>query len=394
MRVAILGAGPAGLYLGYLLKRRRPKTHVRVVEQNRADATFGFGVVFSDRALEFLEEDDAATYDAIAPQLETWHDIAIVHRGERIAIDGVGFAAVGRLRLLEVLQQRARSVGVDLEYGRRIERIEALDGADLVVGADGANSLVRENCARELGAEVAHLSNRFAWFGTSRRFETLTQTFRSAEFGQCSAHHYRYAPDMSTFIVELDAESFARGDFARLSEDEAKSICERVFAEDLGGHPLISNRSIWRQFPNVRNARWSHGKYVLIGDALHTAHFSIGSGTRLAMEDAIALDRALAQHPRDLRAALQSFEASRRPILEKLLAAADLSARWYERFADHMTLAPIDLAMSYVMRSGRIDLERLRKLSPRFVARWERERGASSRAVVPGPERSSGTRDP
>jgi 2-polyprenyl-6-methoxyphenol hydroxylase-like FAD-dependent oxidoreductase len=394
MRVAVLGAGPAGLYLGYLLKRRRPKMHVRVVEQNRADATFGFGVVFSDRALEFLEEDDAATYDAIAPQLETWRDIAIVHRGERIAIDGVGFAAVGRLRLLEVLQQRARSVGVDLEYGRRIERIEALDGADLVVGADGANSLVRENFARELGAEVAHLSNRFAWFGTSRRFETLTQTFRTAEFGQCNAHHYRYAPDMSTFIVELDAESFARGGFAHLSEAAAKSICERVFAEDLGGHPLISNRSIWRQFPNVRNARWSHGKYVLIGDALHTAHFSIGSGTRLAMEDAIALDRALAQHPRDLRAALQSFEASRRPILEKLLAAADLSARWYERFADHMTLAPIDLAMSYVMRSGRIDLERLRKLSPRFVARWERERAPASRAAVPGPERSSGTRDP
>jgi 2-polyprenyl-6-methoxyphenol hydroxylase-like FAD-dependent oxidoreductase len=390
MQVAILGAGPAGLYLAYLLKRRRPETQVRVLEQNRADSTFGFGVVFSDRALEFLQEDDAATYDAIAPHLEFWRDLAVVHRGERIAIDGVGFAAVGRLKLLAVLQQRARSVGVEPEYGRRVRRIADLSDSDLVVGADGANSLVRQS----LGANVNHGSNWFAWFGTTQRFETLTQTFRTVEFGHCNAHHYRYADDMSTFIVELDADSFARSGFARMDEAEAKGICERVFAEDLGGHSLISNRSIWRQFPNVRNARWSHGKYVLIGDALHTAHFSIGSGTRLAMEDAIALDRALARHPRDLGDALQSFEASRRPILEKLVAAADLSARWYERFPEHMALEPIDLAMSYVMRSGRIDFERLRRLSPRFVARYERERGKTSAAVVPGPERSSGTRDP
>ncbi len=394
MQVAILGAGPAGLYLAYLLKRRRPETQVRLVEQNRADSTFGFGVVFSDRALEFLEEDDAATYDAIAPHLELWRDLAIVHRGERIAIDGVGFAAVGRLKLLAVLQQRARSVGVEPEYAHRIERIEELVGADLIVGADGANSLVRQSLARELGAGVSHLGNWFAWFGTTKRFETLTQTFRTAEFGYCNAHHYRYADDMSTFIVELDAASFERAGFGQMREAAAKQICERVFAEDLGGHPLVSNRSIWRQFPNVRNERWSCDKCVLIGDALHTAHFSIGSGTRLAMEDAIALDRALARHPRDVREALPSFEASRRPILEKLVAAADRSARWYERFPEHMALEPIDLAMSYVMRSGRIDLGRLRRLSPRFVARYERERGKTSEAVVPGPERSEGTRDP
>jgi len=374
MQVAILGAGPAGLYLAYLLKRRAPETAVRVIEQNRADSTFGFGVVFSDRALEFLKEDDSATYDAVAPRLEVWQDIAIVHRGERIAIDGVGFAAVGRLELLAVLQQRARSVGIEPEYGRSIARIEELDGADLIVGADGANSLVRQSLARELGASVSHLTNRFAWFGTTRRFETLTQTFRTAEFGQANAHHYRYAKEMSTFIIELDAASFARAGFARMGEAGAKHACERVFAEDLGGHPLILNRSIWRQFPNVRNARWSHGKCVLIGDALHTAHFSIGSGTRLAMEDAIALDRALARHPRDIRGALELFEASRRPTLEKLVAAADRSARWYERFAEQMALKPIDFAMSYVMRSGRIDLERLRRQSPRFVARYERER--------------------
>src|ERR1700680_378215 len=227
MQVAILGAGPAGLYLAYLLKRRRPEERIRVVEQNRADSTFGFGVVFSHRALEFLKRGDSATYDAIAPHLELWRDIAIVHRGERIAIDGVGFAAVGRLQLLAVLRQRARSVGVEPEYGRRIERIDELDAADLVVGADGADSLVRQSFTRELGAGVSHLPNRFAWFGTTQRFETLTQTFRTAEFGYCNAHHYRYAKDMSTFIVELDAASFARAGFEQMREAENKQICER-----------------------------------------------------------------------------------------------------------------------------------------------------------------------
>jgi 2-polyprenyl-6-methoxyphenol hydroxylase-like FAD-dependent oxidoreductase len=234
---------------------------------------------------------------------------------------------------------------------------------------------VRQSFARQFGAEVTHGSNHFAWFGTRQRFETLTQTFRTAEFGHCNAHHYRYAPDMSTFIVEVDAASFARAGFARMSESEAKQACERVFAEDLGGHPLVSNRSIWRRFPSVRNGRWWHGRCVLAGDALHTAHFSIGSGTRLAMEDAIALDRAIGEHPRDVRDALQSFEAARRPVLDKLLAAADRSRRWYEHFAEHMRHAPIEFAMSYVMRSGRIDLERLRAQSPRFVARWERSVG-------------------
>jgi 2-polyprenyl-6-methoxyphenol hydroxylase-like FAD-dependent oxidoreductase len=388
MKVLVVGGGPAGLYFSYLAQRAHPDWRIRVLEQNPADATFGFGVVFSDRALEFLRDDDPETYAAIAPLLETWEDIAIVHRGERIVIDGVGFSAVGRLDLLRILQSRARSVGIEPEYERKIASVEEFDAADLIVGADGANSIVRQSFARQFGAEVTHGSNHFAWFGTRQRFETLTQTFRTAEFGHCNAHHYRYAPDMSTFIVEVDAASFARAGFARMSESEAKQACERVFAEDLGGHPLVSNRSVWRRFPSVRNGRWWHRRCVLVGDALHTAHFSIGSGTRLAMEDAIALDRAIGEHPRDVRDALQSFEAARRPVLEKLLAAADRSRRWYEHFAEHMQHAPIEFAMSYVMRSGRIDLERLRAQSPRFVAHWEKERGMTSGAAIAGRERS------
>jgi len=371
MQVTILGAGPAGLYLAYLIKRRQPGTDVTVIEQNPADATFGFGVVFSDRALEFLREDDPETYSAIVPHMESWNDIAIVHRGERVVIDGIGFAAIGRLKLLELLQARARSVGVEPVYRRTVKSADELGGADLIVGADGVNSLVRRSFEGEFGATVRLLTNRFAWFGTTKRFETLTQTFIEADLGSFNAHHYRYAPGASTFIVEVNAATFARAGFARMDEEETRALCERVFAQALGGHALISNNSIWRQFPIVHNERWSVRRTVLVGDALHTAHFSIGSGTRLAIEDAIALDKALAAHGDDVDAALAAYETGRRPILEKLVAGANGSAHWYEHFSEHMQLDPTDFAMNYVTRSGRIDLERLRKLSPGFVARYE-----------------------
>jgi len=373
MRIAILGAGPAGLYLATLIKRRDHDADVTIVEQNPSDATFGFGVVFSDRALDFLREDDEETYAAIMPHMESWQDMTLVLRGERVVIDGVGFAAIGRLELLQLLQARTRAAGVTPVYNRAVRSLDDLAGYDLIVGADGVNSLVRRTHAEALGANVRLLTNRFAWFGTTQRFETLTQTFVDSDFGPFNAHHYRYAPNLSTFIVEVGAETFARAGFAAMSETETRATCEHVFADALGGAPLIANNSIWRQFPVVHNARWSHDNCVLIGDALHTAHFSIGSGTRLALEDAIALDRALAAH-RTVPDALAAYETARRPILEKLVAGANGSADWYEHFSDHMRLAPLDFAMSYITRSGRVDLERLRALSPRFVARYERGR--------------------
>ncbi len=224
-------------------------------------------------------------------------------------------------KLLQLLQARAASVNATTIFGCAVRSLDDLSEFDLVVGADGVNSLVRRTYASELGARVGHLTNRFAWFGTSQVFETLTQTFVDTEWGPFNAHHYRYAPDRSTFIVETGAETFARAGLAQLDAAQSQAFCENVFAATLQGEPLIANNSIWRQFPLVHNARWSHGKYVLMGDALHTAHFSIGSGTRLALEDAIALDKALAAHPKDIAAAFAAYERRAARCWKSWLAA-------------------------------------------------------------------------
>jgi 2-polyprenyl-6-methoxyphenol hydroxylase-like FAD-dependent oxidoreductase len=371
MRVNILGGGPGGLYFSALWKGRHPADDVRLFEQNPADATWGFGVVFSDRALEFLREDDPETIDLIAPRMETWRDITLVHRGTPIAIDGVGFSAIGRLELLQLLQQRARAAGVTLAFGTPVGSPDDLGDCDLIVAADGVNSLLRHGHAAEFGTSLTHQAARFVWYGTSRRFETLTQTFVENELGTFNAHHYRYAPGMSTFIVECDPATWVRAGLDRATENESRRICEQVFAATLAGHPLVSNRSIWRNFPWVWNTRWSVRNVVLIGDALRTAHYSIGSGTRLAIEDALALAKALEAEPGDLVAALARYEAIRRPAVEKLVAASRLSAAWYEHFPEHMRLAPVDLAMSYIRRSGRVYDDRLRTMAPKFMALYD-----------------------
>ena len=366
MRVLVVGAGPAGLYLSYLLKRRQPDWQIRVVEQNQPDSTFGFGVVFSERALEFLRGDDPETYARITPAMEAWTDITVVHRGTPVVIDGIGFSAIGRLKFLQLLREPLEGVGVSPEYGLALTEKENLQTFDLVVAADGANSMIRRTA--DFGTTITPLSNKFAWFGTTRVFDTLTQTFVANEAGSFNAHHYRHSPAMSTFVFECDAATWEKAGFARMDEPATLAYCEKVFADALQGHRLVSNKSIWRNFPNVRNRRWSAGRTVLIGDAQRTAHFSIGSGTRLAMEDAISLVKVLLQHKENIPEALAAFEAQRRPIVEKLVAAADASGDWYEHFPEHMRLAPREFAWSYIQRSGRIDPEKLRKIAPKFVA--------------------------
>jgi 2-polyprenyl-6-methoxyphenol hydroxylase-like FAD-dependent oxidoreductase len=378
MRIVIIGAGPAGLYLSLLLKRSGLDLSVQVVEQNAPDSTFGFGVVFSEDALEFLKEDDPAIFAAITPELESWRGIAIHHRGERVMLDGIGFTAIGRLRLLQLLQKQVRDEGISVTFNHPVSDLAEFADADMIVGADGVSSLVRRSDEAGFGASVSYLTNRFAWFGTTKVFDTLSQTFLETGNGPINAHHYRYSPSMSTFLVECSEATYFASGFDRMSEDETRGALERIFAATLEGHKLISNRSVWRQFPIVHNERWSVGNKVILGDALHTAHFSIGSGTRLAIEDAIALARAIKASPRDARTALSAYEAQRKPILDKLVKAANASAAWYENFGTHMALPPYDFAMSYLSRTGRMDIERIRKVAPVFVGAWEERRALTS----------------
>jgi 2-polyprenyl-6-methoxyphenol hydroxylase-like FAD-dependent oxidoreductase len=373
VRIAVIGGGPGGLYFSYLWKRRHPDAVIDLFEQNPEGATWGFGVVFSDQALEFLRADDPDTVEAIAPRMESWRNITLNLRGESVEIDGVGFSSIGRLELLTLLQARVRGAGVTARYETQIDSIDRLAGYDLIVAADGLNSIVRRAFESEFAASVSHSTNKFAWYGTTKTFATLSQTFVATDRGTFNAHHYRYSPDMSTFLVECDAATWNAYGFEHMSIEESQAICEEVFADTLDGHRLISNKSVWRNFPWVWNERWSHRNIVLIGDALHSAHFSIGSGTRLAIEDAIALTKAL-EAETDIPAALTRYERERKPIVKKLVTAARTSADWYEHFPDHMKRSLMDFAYGYITRSGRIDDIRLRAMSPQFMARYEASR--------------------
>ena len=377
MLINIIGAGPAGLLFALLIKRRNPAWRVQVFEQNPPDATFGFGVVFSQGALAFLERDVPDLHNQLSPRLESWPMQRIVHRDERIDIDGNGFSAIGRLELNQFLDELCRAAGVSVEYEHVIDSLDEAKDCDLLVAADGANSFVRRALEGEFRTQMEWLTNRFAWYGTAQLFECLSLTFRANQDGHFVAHHYRHGPAMSTFVVECDEITWRRAGLDRMSDDESRAYCERVFAPDLGGHPLVTNKSIWRQFPLLRTRQWYVGNTVLIGDALRTVHFSIGSGTRLAFEDAIALDRAFEEAGEDVPRALAAFERERRPVVEKIISAANASSYWYERLPEKMGLKPWQLAYDYMTRSGRMTDERLRELSPKFMARVDAERKGS-----------------
>ena len=377
MRIAVIGGGPGGLYFSYLWKKRHPEARVDLFEQNPAGATWGFGVVFSEQALEFLRADDPDTVEAIAPRMQSWKNITLNLCGESVEIDGVGFSSIGRLELLTILQARAASAGVAPRYDTLITSMDQLPGYDLIVAADGLNSFVRRSFEGDFGTSLSHSANKFAWYGTTKRFETLSQTFVATELGASNAHHYRYSPEMSTFLVECDSATWQAYGFADKTVEQSQAICERVFAATLGGHRLKSNKSVWRNFPWIWNERWSSANMVLIGDALHSAHFSIGSGTRLAIEDAIALTRAL-EAERGIDTAFARYQSERQPVVKKLVTAARISADWYAKFPEHMKLDLMDFAYSYITRSGRIDDARLRAMSPSFMARYEGSRRPSA----------------
>ena len=368
MKIRILGAGPAGLWLARSLKRHDPRHDIAIIEQNPADATYGFGVVFSSTALDFLERSDAAALTELKAQMQIWDGMTIAHRGEVIAIDGGGYAGIERLALLRTLARLCEDAGVAIHYNQRLDDLTAFAGADLIVAADGTNSLIRSVHDAAFQTQRSELDNRFCWFGTATPFPTHALTFKTYRGGSFVAHHYRYKPAMSTFLVECDAATWTNSGLAAMDDAARKAYAETIFSAELEGRPLIENNSIWRRFQVVHAEHWHTDSVVLLGDALRSAHYSIGSGTRLAIDDAIALSGALADAP-SIAAGLDLYEERRRPPVERFREAARRSYEWYERLPEKMQLAPMDLVYDFMQRTGRMDDARLRRDSPQFMQR-------------------------
>lgn len=362
MRVEIVGGGPAGLYLAILLRKADPGVEVRVAERNAPDATFGWGVVFSEETLGSLRDADPETHLEITDTFARWNRVDIRYRDRELRSRGHSFSAIARKRLLEILQRRALAVGVELEFG---VEVADLPEADLVVGADGANSLVRR--LGDFGTAVEPEGSKYVWFGTDHVFDAFTFVFKETEHGLYNVHAYPYDEQMSTFIVECPHETWLGAGHQDMTEEENLAYCEQLFARDLRGRELFSNRSIWLDFPKVTNRVWHDGRVVLLGDAVHTAHFSIGSGTKLAMEDSIALANALARRGWDVDAALVDYELERGPAVERTQQAASDSAAYFRRVASYTHLEPIQFAFNLLTRSGRITHASLGIRDPQFT---------------------------
>lgn len=385
--IAVVGAGPGGLYLAISLKLRDPALKVTVYERNRPDDTFGWGVVFSDQTLANLKANDPETAAIIEAAFVHWDDIDVHIHGRRIRSGGHGFAGVGRKRLLNILQDRARSLGVDLRFEHEVGDVHALD-ADVVVAADGLNSRVRNADPETFGVDVDVRSNKYIWLGTAQAFDAFTFAFVETPHGWIWAHAYQFEPGASTFIVEC-AEATWRGlGFDAMDQDQTCRAAEALFADWLGGHALMSNArhlrgSAWLNFPRVACANWRDGKVVLMGDAAHTAHFSIGSGTKLAFEDAIRLAEALTGD-RDL----ETYEAERRVEVLKLQSAARNSTEWFENLDRYVGLDPLQFAYSLLTRSQRVSHENLRLRDGDFltgVERWFAEGAGAAASKAPPP---------
>ncbi|MFD0275159.1 bifunctional salicylyl-CoA 5-hydroxylase/oxidoreductase [Kitasatospora sp. NPDC127111] len=394
MRIAIAGGGPGGLYFAALMKQLDPAHEVTVWERNAPDDTFGFGVVFSDETLSGIDNADEVVHAAMESRFARWTDIDIEFDGHRFTVGGQGFAAMSRHDLLAILQRRAAELGVTVHYRTPVPDVDELRAShDLVVAADGLNSAIRTKYADVFAPSLDRRCNKYVWLGTDLVFEAFQFFVRQTEWGTMQIHGYPYSDTGSTFIVEMHEDVWRRAGFDRtenrefppgVSDEYAVARIREVFAEELKGHQVLTNNSKWLNFTTVRNERWYDGNLVLLGDAAHTAHFSIGSGTKLAMEDALALAACLHEHPA-VAPALEAYQNERKPVVESTQRAAQASLEWFENIGMYAGQAPAQFAFNLLTRSRRITFDNLRERDPGFAALMEREfaRQEQSAEAVP-----------
>jgi len=379
MRTNIIGGGPAGLYFAILMKKSNPGHQITIYERNGPDDTFGWGVVFSGKTLSNLRAADGESHAEITRNFEAWDNVDVVHGDDKISIHGNSFSGMARLQLLKILQRRCEELGIRLLFRTEVEDIELLRGScDLLVAADGVNSTARKHYSRQFDPSLDVRPNHYIWYGTNCLFHGLTLTFRENEDGVFAAHSYKFNKTTSTFIIECDQQTWEAARFATMSDEQTRIYLEQVFQKDLNTAPLLSNKSSWISFLLVKNSRWFFENLVLLGDSLHTAHFSIGSGTKLAMEDAIALHQCF-KKTATVEDALSRFELTRKPVIEEYQAAAYESMRWFENARQYMNLSPVDLAYALMTRSGRVNFEDLKKRDPDFIAAYENQKEVSSK---------------
>lgn len=378
MKIAIVGGGPAGLFFGRLMKCRRPDDDIHIFEQNPANATYGFGVTLAGAARDRLKQADEEVHNRLAAQMIFNDRQDIVLNDGRVPLQyAAKGGAIARLSLLQVLETLCEEVGLTVEHGFRIDDIAQAGAFDLVVGADGANSAVRALHQDHFKVRVRPLQNRFAWYGVAKALKPNALVFREHEGGCYVAHYYAYSDSMSTFVAECDGETWDRCGLGAMTDAERKALMERLFADELEGQELVENKSVWRSFNAVTNDQWTHENAVLIGDALRVAHFSIGSGTRLAMDDALALADAFSECGDDVRQALKRFVEVRKRTRDLFTEATVRSFEWYENVRAAMRADdPVGFAKDFLMRTGRVDEERLKAYVPGFYQQYLAPRSA------------------
>ncbi|GFZ98365.1 FAD-dependent monooxygenase [Nesterenkonia alkaliphila] len=379
-RIACVGGGPGGLFLATLLKRQDPSAEVAVFERNQPEDAFGFGVVFSDATLKAIHEADSVLLDGLNDHGRHWDRIEVWLKGECHAFQGNGMAAIHRRVLLPLLQKSADDVGVQLNFGTNISDLSELQDYDVIVGADGANSFVRSSVIQDLGHSVETAEAKFIWFGTDYMFDGLTFVHRKSEYGHFAAHAYPISDSVSTFIVETDPDTWRKAGLDEfdvtqppgVSDEKTRAFIEELFREDLDGGRIIANNSRWGSFRTRRSQRWHSGNVVLLGDAVHTAHFSVGSGTKMAMEDAIVLARELTAGHSTLEQAFSAYEAQRQPSVDRIQGSARGGLSWWERFGRYYdAFEPWQFTFHFFSRS--INIDRIERRDPEFVARARRE---------------------